>query len=518
MSEPDLVETVFEVADKSSTTLAKIAKEGKETQKALDKAKESADAFSRTSVGSAAAAAGEKKHGGGRGGGSGMRVPFWMKELPEEEREELLATRKEYQIRRMRAQSEQLEMQKEQAIHHAADIALLMTGSESSKLAQGLSKAAAMSQTVGPSMVGLGGSLGTFGKTLSSLGGYMAFAGVAFEALSFIDENTGHHIEHAGEAAWNWTQHLFGVTNTTLDLEKAEVEAAKSLGYRSAAEMKAFEAAEESAFKQRGLTEDMQEHLRHITTMPTDKNSFQGMQSWDEMIDAARETAQKFNLNPEQTNELIKQYQEAMEHTAGAVAEHAARERQLTVIEQVAAEKLASIPLNANEQQVRAHTDQLKSVVGDLVTSGKVLSEEAEAVTKEIEERYAHADTLATMTDQYEERAHSEALVDQAVKEYMHGLPKLGKTMASIDEFHSSVATLTRLAAQEHGFNPEQSKDFMQKLEKANHNFDFRGSHFDIHQDYKDIDPERIATAFTTDLAAVGERRVQSSFAPLFSI
>lgn len=47
--------------------------------------------------------------------------------------------------------------------------------------------------------------------------------------------------------------------------------------------------------------------------------------------------------------------------------------------------------------------------------------------------------------------------------------------------------------------------------------FDFRGSRFDIKQAFADVDPDRIAVAFSNNLAAMGERRVQSSFAPLWS-
>jgi len=49
--------------------------------------------------------------------------------------------------------------------------------------------------------------------------------------------------------------------------------------------------------------------------------------------------------------------------------------------------------------------------------------------------------------------------------------------------------------------------------------FDFRGSRFDIKQDFAEgFDPDRIAVAFTNDLAALGERRLQSGLAPLFSV
>lgn len=49
--------------------------------------------------------------------------------------------------------------------------------------------------------------------------------------------------------------------------------------------------------------------------------------------------------------------------------------------------------------------------------------------------------------------------------------------------------------------------------------FDFRGSRFDIKQQFVEgFDPDRIAVAFSNDLATLGERRVQSGLAPLFGV
>lgn len=49
-------------------------------------------------------------------------------------------------------------------------------------------------------------------------------------------------------------------------------------------------------------------------------------------------------------------------------------------------------------------------------------------------------------------------------------------------------------------------------------NYDFRGSRFDITQNFAEgFDPDRIAVAFSEDLAALGERRTSSAFAPAFA-
>jgi hypothetical protein len=50
-------------------------------------------------------------------------------------------------------------------------------------------------------------------------------------------------------------------------------------------------------------------------------------------------------------------------------------------------------------------------------------------------------------------------------------------------------------------------------------NFDFRGSRFDITQNFAEgFDPDRIAVAFSQDLAGLADTRVQSGFAPVFAV
>lgn len=55
--------------------------------------------------------------------------------------------------------------------------------------------------------------------------------------------------------------------------------------------------------------------------------------------------------------------------------------------------------------------------------------------------------------------------------------------------------------------------------EKGDVNMDFRGSKFDIKQEFSEgFDPDRIAVTFANDVAAIGERRLQSGFSPLFTV
>jgi hypothetical protein len=48
---------------------------------------------------------------------------------------------------------------------------------------------------------------------------------------------------------------------------------------------------------------------------------------------------------------------------------------------------------------------------------------------------------------------------------------------------------------------------------------DFRGSRFDITQKFSEgFDPDRIALAFSSDLAALGERKLQAGSTPLYAL
>jgi hypothetical protein len=54
---------------------------------------------------------------------------------------------------------------------------------------------------------------------------------------------------------------------------------------------------------------------------------------------------------------------------------------------------------------------------------------------------------------------------------------------------------------------------------RAGNYYDFRGSRFDITQEFaQGFDPDRIAVGFADDISQLGERRTQSAFSPLFAV
>jgi len=68
--------------------------------------------------------------------------------------------------------------------------------------------------------------------------------------------------------------------------------------------------------------------------------------------------------------------------------------------------------------------------------------------------------------------------------------------------------------AQERKAQEIADKDKDRKEEKEKRHYDFRGSHFNITQKFAEgFDPDRIALAFASDLASMGDRKIASGFA-----
>lgn len=73
-------------------------------------------------------------------------------------------------------------------------------------------------------------------------------------------------------------------------------------------------------------------------------------------------------------------------------------------------------------------------------------------------------------------------------------------------------------AAREVARMHQRQKEATKERPPAPYN-DFRNSRFDITQKFAEgFDPDRIALAFTSDLAALGERKLQSGFSPLYAV
>lgn len=141
------------------------------------------------------------------------------------------------------------------------------------------------------------------------------------------------------------------------------------------------------------------------------------------------------------------------------------------------------------------------------VALGEVQVQEA---TEEWKRRYAASDAQQRQREkvqlmwQYREGGRTGRFLAAARKMYPKGDP------LSV----ASVAAQMELDARERGVARARAI-----AEKADVHMDFRGSRFDIKQEFAEgFDPDRVAVAMTTDLALLGERRIQSPLAGLYGV
>jgi hypothetical protein len=106
----------------------------------------------------------------------------------------------------------------------------------------------------------------------------------------------------------------------------------------------------------------------------------------------------------------------------------------------------------------------------------------------------------------------------EALKE---GLPSVMKRAwdytGQLTREKSEQRAIAKLARMEED-RQKKIRDSTKEREQAPYN-DFRNSRFDIQQRFSEgFDPDRIALAFSSDLAALGERKLQSGFSPMYAV
>jgi hypothetical protein len=96
---------------------------------------------------------------------------------------------------------------------------------------------------------------------------------------------------------------------------------------------------------------------------------------------------------------------------------------------------------------------------------------------------------------------------------------RMAGATAEAERFMKTGKWITELAPAAAMATPKGALEKLEHKKDGDKNFDFRGSRFDIKQAFAEgFDPDRIAVAFANDIATLGERKLQSGFAPLFGI
>lgn len=501
------VNTVFTVSDQATGPIEQLAKASANLEKHAGRAKAATDRIGGAGVSETAA----PEAPSGAGTAAQRRAERLSSESFQADKEEMLA-------RRARTRHTKLHMQKEMLLHRAAESGLLMMVGEENKYAKQVTKYGVGSQMLGAQLAGMGGTVGKVGSTLARLGGIASMAGLGIEALSFIDEVTGGHIEHAGETVKNWASHLVGMTNTQYDLERAEEKAAKSLGFRNVADYKVAEATEDRWRKETELNANILRNVRGMKAMPANADSLEGQEAREAIIENAKDTASRLNMD---LGPVIKMYEEALSHTSAAALEHANREAQLSDVEKSAIAQLSVLPINANAAQMEEHTNAIRDTINRLLVAGSIYPAEAEAVTKNLLVKTEEEGSIRSLIERHQALETETQKLELVAKAAAAMLPKKFDRMGNVtDAYSKAFENIIPQIAEQNKLTPEQTKRMLEGVDtkKAQHHFDFRNSRFDIKQAFAEgFDPGRIAVAFTNDLAMLGERRLQSGLAPIFA-
>jgi hypothetical protein len=123
-------------------------------------------------------------------------------------------------------------------------------------------------------------------------------------------------------------------------------------------------------------------------------------------------------------------------------------------------------------------------------------------------------DVMTTAVDYWRDKMIATANDHQSI---IGGALDMWKKARSVVEMETQMEMIRQRAADRAAARKKEVSDRDDKP-PAPYN-DFRGSRFDITQRFAEgFDPDRIALAFTSDLAALGERKLQSGFSPLYAV
>jgi hypothetical protein len=160
--------------------------------------------------------------------------------------------------------------------------------------------------------------------------------------------------------------------------------------------------------------------------------------------------------------------------------------------------------------------------VNEMKAQGKIREDQAQMYASLTEAEIDKRTSIESETVAYYKMAKTkedeELAVAAVMKAHKHLYPKVLKTAEDYDKLRRAIATsgqavLTALKLTTGERLPEILSDIEGKaLNKISHVNDFRGSHFDIKQAFAEgFDPDRIAVAFSNDLAVLGERQRQAN-------
>jgi hypothetical protein len=485
------VSTVFKAVDQSTGPLARVAKEGDKMASSMERAKAATEK----------ALAGKVPHVPGAAGVPKEHMPPAITEAEKGAWEEAKAARMAMRKRRMTYQvgeaQEQLMQRAMMSSNMTMRLAMDAVSGESKNLGQRIEKAATGIEMLGVNMLALGGPLGAAGGKIAKFAGVVSLVTGAWEMGGALMEGA---MKLGGEAATARRVAIFGARNE--------------------AEMEASEAAKMGADEQRILNKRVAAAARELGAMPVDRTG-KAMDEWNEAVDEATLAVLR---NSGLTTVSYDKARAALEEQAkGTMASVLADNQRKVAMNAAVAEHAMRLGVHTlgtdRESQERRNAAYAYSTQ-KLLDEGSITEAE---ITSTYDRLAAQSESMRSTLEQANTSDELTEVFHQ-VKKNLKVLP-LHATAAQIEAFNqqlwASSVNLAKGFAEAHhlAFDPGLvTKIFSEARatakEKQHNIYDFRHSLFNIKQMFAEgFDPDRMAVAFTSDLAMSAERRTTSALA-----
>ena len=369
---------------------------------------------------------------------------------------------------------------------------------------------------IGFQMTSMGGKMGSIGTKLVGLAGPIglgiAGAGLVYEGGKYLYEKLMDRSKEELKAA---KAAGFAASNSASS-DKDKVKAGEA---QAVANYKMAQAAEKELKERSRIEASVGRAVTAIPAKPIGPGDTAEAQETysNALLEAARKTSNTFEI-PLDT--ALKMYEDAMGNAQQTVMAQAQREAELTDIEKKLISSISVLPYNANADAVFRHTVEVNRAIDQARERNEIGPLEAASVTKNLLARTETDGSLQSMAEKNYAVAQANADLQVQIAALEKTLPKVPvhATMKQLTAFNKAVLLAEQtFALGNKDATPEDLKEVHSKLSVSKPPvFNFSNSRFDIKQAFAEgFDPDRIAVAFTNDLAMLGERRLQSGLAPI---
>lgn len=514
MAEEQRVETVFELVDKASAQAKQMAKTLQDLKTKADEAKKS--------VAGAGAAPPPQAPGRPAAPGTPAQATFAAAQAeggfsPEQR----AAMRTEKRIERERQWAAREAAEKHQiggriVLASAQVFGLSMQGTAGKIVQMG-----SMMGQIGIELSQFSGKMGKMGAAMGKAGGVMSAFAVGYEVGTFLDETLG-----LSDALSDW----MAGTPSKEEIQRQNNEYARALGYRNSAEYSAASKVRASMDEEVKLQKAVEKYVGDVQALPTNATK-QAMLDHNHQIQAAGYKAFKeMGVGPQELAKVVDAMAKQSATTMAQMMEDqtAASDQQIILGDAAkkAGQQLGILPTGATKEAMQAYANKAQKAAELILTETGYAATNMSAVTQMIIQNAQ--ETINATTSMLRQRGAQEIRTETAIEASAKQLKMAPKGMdARIKHDQALVAEAERIAADVYGRDVAAKEiegiyrelKTKTKREVGRTSFDFRNSNFNIKQAFAEgFDPDRIAVAFANDLASLGERALQSGFAPLFAV